>query len=146
MEQKFDSFFKDFSVNPVIKPLELNKDQELSDDTCSFSHNDLGNKRFKSKDDYSVCTDKGSEGDGHKEPVNTETGQNTSTFWKRIDMRQKKIIRGLSALTKEYFKKMISAQKSKQEIVSDWDEHIRKHFPELHNTSRLMLLGHISVM
>lgn len=151
IEQKFDSFFKDFNVNPEPKQAEVySKSIESSEDTRNFTREDIKqDKKWKSKEDYSVCTDKGSEGFGHKETKEKEEvqeGKNFSSFWKRIDMRQKKVIRGLCGLTKDYFKSLISNKKCKQEMFSIWDDAIKKMFPELYKTSRFQLLGHISVM
>ena len=148
IEQKFDSFFRDFNVNPEPRQIEnLSKSFECSEETRNFTREDIKqDKKWKEKDDYSVWTDKGSEGFGHKDNKNENEEKKFSNFWKRIDMRQKKVIRGLCGLTRDYFKSLISNKKSKQEMFSLWDESIKRMFPDLYLNFRFQLLGQISVM
>lgn len=61
-------------------------------------------------------------------------------------MRQKKVIRGLLGLSKDYFKSMIEAKSPGNDVFQIWDTKLRTTFPQLYQETRLKLLGHISVM
>lgn len=153
MEKNFDHFFKDFSINPDTKTLDSKDigtlssvDEEQKED---FSREDLGQISDSVSLDYSVFTDKGSvsqpKDDGNEQLIDVNE-KTHSPFWKRIDMRQKKVIRGLCGLTKDHFKSMIPVSKSKNEMFKVWDEYLSTRFLELYRDLRLQLLGHISVM
>ena len=130
------------------------RSSETYEDKVNFTREDLDIFSESVSLDYSVYTDKGSEennkdvsrGESSKDSAAGSNSKSHSPFWKRIDMRQKKVIRGLCGLTKDYFKNMIPETKTKKEMFAVWDEFLQQHFPELYQTSRLMLLGHISVM
>lgn len=146
IEQKFDSFFKDLSLHPETKSNQCHKNKggELTD--CKFSREDLQIlSDTKSADVLSVCTDKGSDIRDAKEiPELSEESKKVSSFWKRVDMRQKKVIRGLCGLSRDYFKRLIVEKKTASEIFSVWDSCLKEKFPLLYESSRLILLGHIS--
>ena len=101
----------------------------------------------KSAENYSVYTEKGSEGEVSKETPPLRVGDKKfSNFWKRVDMRQKKIIRGLCGLARDYFKGVIYNKKASQQVFTLLEECLKTKFPELYQTNRLQLLGHISAM
>lgn len=149
IEQKFDSFFKDFNLNPDTKTVDSSA-PKMQDEVANikFSREDLQQSSdTKSAENYSVYTDKGSEGGVCKEtPQPRVTNKKYSNFWSRVDMRQKKVIRGLCGLARDYFRNVISDAKDSKEVFALWDECLRTKFPQLYQTSRLQLLGHISSM
>jgi len=154
IKTKFDFFDKDFDMNLNVSLIDdINEKHVSSEDTANFSREEVvKDSKFHSTDGLSVCTDKGSVDHEHKEqqplapPVVEQEPQKVSNFWKRIDMRQKKVIRGLSGLTKEYFRSLIQNKKSKHEIFKTWDAHLKVLIPQVYAVSRLALLGQISVM
>lgn len=149
IEQNFDSFFRDFSLNPDTKSIDSSAPKQLKEAAdCKFSREDLQQSSdTKSAENYSVYTDKGSEGGVFKETSQPKAGEKKySNFWKRVDMRQKKVIRGLCGLARDYFRDVIANKKASQEVFALWDECLKTKFPELYHTSRLQLLGHISAM
>lgn len=156
MEHKFDSFFKDFSLNHDVKTTDCKEPiSEIEEADYKFAREDLEQlSEAVSLDPLSVYTvkdnssDKESESEEEKKacPVSpVEHTTKSSPFWKRVDMRQKKIIRGLSGLVRDYFKNLVPA-KMKKEMFQVWDEFLQSHFPAVYEKSRLSLLGQISVM
>lgn len=144
MEQKFDSFFKDFSV--VADPkLETFKEPISKVEEDKFTRSDLVTPQDPSQEkNFSVFPDKGSERGGRTETVETQV-PNISSNWKRIDIRQKKVIRTLCDLAKDYFKSLVTKATTTDEIFETWNNVLSQHFPELYTKTRLMLLGQISV-
>lgn len=60
-------------------------------------------------------------------------------------MKEKKIIRGLCGLVKDYFRDITSNIPCQEKMFEVWEDCLQKHFPDLYTKSRLMILGHISV-
>lgn len=148
IEQKFDNVFNDcsFLFEPKIGSNGSTKEGGAS--SCQFSREDLNGSSLSHTDgNFSVYTDKGSESKEVKEPGPSQINKmKVSNFWKRVDMRQKKVIRGLSGLSKDFFKGITDSKSPKESIFQAWDDKLRKTFPELYQEWRLKLLGHISVM
>lgn len=145
----------DFATKDIILSSDLRSKVQAQKDSydvvsCNFSREDLNEfTASRTGDNYSVCTDKGTENGAQKDqiPANAELNDmKVSNFWKRVDMRQKKVIRGLCGLAKDYFKNKIPTKKTKDTMFQSWDDTLKHTFPELYDTSRLILLGHISVM
>lgn len=153
MENNFDNVFKAFTFDNDTKSID-SKEQSgklKSDDKHAheFNRDDLEAESESVSLHDSIYTDKGSEAglkENEKLSDSVPSSKSHSPFWKRVDMRQKKVIRGLCGLTKEYFKTMISKKNTKDEMFKVWDDFLLSHFPELYHSSRLVLLGHISVM
>jgi hypothetical protein len=139
-DEKLDNLMENVAIISVNKT--------KGEGPCKFSREDLiENIDTKSGENFSVFTDKGSEGGIAQENAKGDIGDmKVSNFWKRVDMRQKKVIRGLCGLAKDYFKTVISSQKSQDGMFKTWDDTLKSFFPELYGESRLQLLGHISVM
>lgn len=146
-EQKFDSFFKDFSLTPEVKSDVTDvEDKGGAPQNCNFSREDLQHaSETRSAANVSVYTDKGSEIGVLKDSPDSDP-KKISNFWKRVDMRQKKVIRGFSGLAKDYFKDVISNKKTSHEMFTAWNECLKEKFPELYQNMRLLVLAQISVM
>lgn len=97
MEQKFDMIFNDCSFIQDSKNFSPTLEAESGAIPCNFSRDDLNDNTYtKSGENFSLNTDKGSENGGAKENLPADIGDmKISSFWKRVDMRQKKVIRGL---------------------------------------------------
>lgn len=133
IEHKFDSFFRDFSVNP-------NHEEEYK-----FSREDLKTEIKPNIDvDVSNKPSFGSE-DQESDDAQSTHEHFLSSNWKRIDVREKKIIRGMCGLTKDYFRDITEGISCHEEMFNVWDECMKLHFPDLYQRSRLMILSQISV-
>lgn len=67
-----------------------------------------------------------------------------SPHWKRVDVRKKKITRGLSFLTKDFIKKWMRKLKiKKEEFFERLDELLIKHFKYIHREKRIQAFGGI---
>jgi hypothetical protein len=149
IDQKFDSFFKDFSLSPDNKTVFSSFKKEGGEQGKNeFSREDLNQASdTKTGDNYSVNTDKGSEIGCLKDtPIKKYDNKNISSFWKRVDMREKKVIRGLCGLSKDYFRGLIDGKKTIEDIFQSWKESFNKNFLDLDHTSLLELIGQASVM
>jgi len=113
-----------------------------------FSKEEMKENSFKNSDDhFSVDSDKGSVQKAGNKPVEAKASKSKiSNFWKRVDMRQKKVIRGLSGLTKDYFKDLVDTRGSEDLMFKAWDDKLKSLFPQLYQESRFRLLGDISVV
>lgn len=149
IDQKFDSFFKDFSLSPDNKTISSSlKKEGGGQGGTEFSRDDLiQSSDTKTGDNYSVNTDKGSEIGCLKDtPSKKYENKNISNFWKRVDMREKKVIRGLCGLSKDYFRGLIEGKKTVDDIFQSWQDSFNKNFADLGHTSLLQLIGQASVM
>uniref|UniRef100_A0A7S3JGM2 Uncharacterized protein n=1 Tax=Euplotes harpa TaxID=151035 RepID=A0A7S3JGM2_9SPIT len=76
-----------------------------------------------------------------KHPQNNP-GLEQSRHWKRVDVRQKKITRGLSSLSKEFILSYLSKfAPSKQMFFKTVDLLLKEHFPYIFRTQRIQALG-----
>lgn len=57
--------------------------------------------------------------------------ESTSKFWKRVDVREKKIIRGLTSLARDYFKDKVDLNQNIDEILSVWASTLKSDFSTL---------------
>lgn len=147
-DEKLDSLMKNVTILSVTKNESTFCSKNKGEAPLKFSREDLVDSAdTKSGENFSVFTDKGSENGVPKELIKGDIGDmKVSSFWKRVDMRQKKVIRGLCGLAKDYFKSAITNHKSQDGMFKAWDDTLKSTFPELYEESRLQLLGHISVM
>ena len=99
-EEGFDHAVKDFSVDPVSKIQSDSKIDKVA--SCNFSREDLTKDTKASKDlgdvytsNLSVENYKGSEKVGLSEIPLTEGCKSNKSNWKRPDLVEKRVIRGL---------------------------------------------------
>ena len=70
---------------------------------------------------------------------------NQSPHWKRIDVKQKKITRGLTQLTKTFIRKWMKKSKHKRkDFFKSLDFLLKTYFPQIYNEKRIEALGGIA--
>jgi hypothetical protein len=153
-EENFDKTFKDEMIEPDAKLSKFPTEKECPvKKNCIFSRDDISVKVEEVKSQFthfeckiSIVTDKGSEKVGETE-ARTESPHKNISNWKRPDLVEKRTIRALCDTAKDYFNFIADKQgaESNQERLLVWDELIKRCFPSLHKTSRLKILGEISV-
>lgn len=69
---------------------------------------------------------------------------NQSPHWKRIDVKQKKVTRGLSQLAKSFINKWLLADKERKDnFFMHLDNLLINYFPSIHQSKRIETLGGI---
>lgn len=157
-EHEFDHAVKDFCVNPVSKPLNPVPTKETKATKPApvnyFSRDDLREQvkvMIEQEDFYasnaSVENYKGSEKVGLSEVPVTEGTKPHKSNWKRPDLVEKRVIRGLCDVAKDYFNYVVNASKAttNEKKLKVWETLIETCFPDLYKTSRLKILGQICV-
>jgi hypothetical protein len=98
IDGNFDKIFSDLSMACDVKTLNSSFKFEGGEPQAEneFCREDLNQSSdTKSGDQLSVYTHKGSEEGAEKAPLPAQSTKKISSFWRRVDMREKKVIRGL---------------------------------------------------
>ena len=79
-------------------------------------------------------------------PINVVHKKNTSS-WKRPDLVEKRVIRALCDVVKDYFNDIAKSHNSQSNLekLTLWDKLIETCFPDAYKTSRLKILGQVCV-
>ncbi|CAI2387236.1 unnamed protein product [Moneuplotes crassus] len=151
-EWEFDHAMKDFCVNP--KPKNAGQVQTKKATPCTFSREDLKEEakiKIEQEDFYhsniSVENYKGSEKVGLSEIPMTEGARAYKSNWKRSDLVEKRVIRGLCDVAKDFFNDVVRSAKAtnNEKKLKVWINLVGSCFPELYKTSKLKILGQICV-
>jgi len=120
--------------------------------SCVFSREDLAKEVMAQREqenfyssNISVENYKGSEKVGLSEiPLTEEVKKNISN-WKRSDLVEKRVIRGLSEVSKDFFNNIASSSKAttNENKLKIWEDFLKVCFPNLYRTARLKILGQI---
>jgi len=121
---------------------------------CAFSRDDLKEEvklKIEQEDFYhsniSVENYKGSEKVISSEAPITENVMPHKSNWKRPDLVEKRVLRALCDIAKDFFNDITKAAKANtnDKKLNLWDQLIQRCFPTLHKTAQLKILGQICV-
>lgn len=79
--------------------------------------------------------------------LKTPSQKKTRSSWMRPDLVEKRVIRALWDISKDYFNDIAEAKHSitNEDRFTSWDNLIETHFPEAYKTSKLKILGQVCV-
>jgi ribosome-binding protein aMBF1 (putative translation factor) len=149
-EENYDKIaLKDFNVHFETK--DIYGEIKRSYGKEGFSREDLS-ANIKNNDEpnsssFSIKNNKDTEKFENLDIITSGESKEKTFSWKRPDLVEKRVIRALCEIVKDYFNDIAEARKSvsNQEKFTLWDKLIEECFPDTYSTSRLKILGQVCV-
>lgn len=115
--------------------LDLDEESKSADDSIQYIREEIGGKRH-------VVTHNGRIVEVEPPELRNNSQPEMSPHWRRIDVRQKRITRGLSSLAKDFIQSWMKRDKKrKKNFFEALDNLLRQHFLYIYRKKRIQAHG-----